>query len=164
MNSQKSEGKESIQVQLYSGSPKKQLGKEKTYWRKFIEFLLPWAARKWELGERFLEAKVNKEEAEAMNYEAQALNNFAESILKLQKAKANEIARSAQEIEKEKLNEINLDNCEPAEQHKLINNKIKEIEEKMRLLKLLKGTNIEFILPKIEKDDELGEKSNNKGG
>jgi hypothetical protein len=45
---------------------------ERSRWRRFLEWALPWLKHKWALGEALMEAKVRQEMAQARIMEAQA--------------------------------------------------------------------------------------------
>lgn len=82
------------EMQLYSGVPKRSNPTERSAWKKFLGFFIPWLSHKYELSERYLEAKVVHEEA-------QAFKTFAEALTSLETAR--KIAAEAAIKEEEKM-------------------------------------------------------------
>lgn len=123
----KQESEERITV--YEGAPRSVRAEELYAWRKFLKYVLPWLSEKRKLGERYLAAKVAKEEAEAFRA-------FTEGMVNLQNAK--NIAQEAGKKDGEKWASL-VDTYFTQEE---IDAKINEIQEKLKMLSLLHGTRI----------------------
>ena len=80
----------------YLGNPRSSAPGEKSNWKKFVSFIIPWLNQKRILAEDFLQVKVDKEKAEVINI-------LADALVKIQEAK--KIAIQAKQIEIEKLPE-----------------------------------------------------------
>ena len=75
------------QIQKYKGRPKDTTNEKPSVWKRFLNSVVPWLAKKWELGNEFLEAKVEREKNEAEKLKAES------NLLKIQAQKeAMEIA------------------------------------------------------------------------
>lgn len=131
-------------IQKFSGEPKKKDDREKSRWRRFIGFLLPWLEEKAIQGERYLAAKVAKEEAEAFKMMAEGMNNLADAALKIKQAK--KIAEEVEKVEEQKAKELKVGEYTDEE----IKDKFQEMEEKIQRLFALYGTKIEISIPQLE--------------
>ncbi len=128
-------------IQKYVGVPNESSTKEKSNWKKFFEFLTSWLSEKKNLGERYLAAKVKNEEAEAMS-------KMADAILKIEQAK--KIARESRTLENEKMLEIGDKNFTTQE----IEEMVKNIEDKIKVLSIVKDASIEIETLKLTKGKE----------
>lgn len=137
-------------IQKFTGEPRKKDKQEKSRWRKFIDFLFPWLEEKREQGERFLAAKVAKEEAEAFKLMAEGMNSLADANLKIQQSK-----RIAEEVEKHDEEKAHMLKKERYSEEEL-QDKLEEIEEKIQRLFALYGTKIEISLPPLGLTEEDG--------
>lgn len=118
-------------IEKYNGIPNEGGKNEKTKWEKFLNKIIPWFVKKRELGERFLIAKVLKEEAEAINI-------LADAKMKVEQAK--KISVETRLLEQEKLKKINLSKISDDD----INARISELEDRLRYLSNVKGLRIDI--------------------
>jgi predicted RNA-binding protein Jag len=112
---------QSTDMVTYQGVPKKVSLEEKSNWQKFLSYIFPWLNEKRLQVERFAEAKVKREEAEALNILADA---------QLKQEQARKIAIEADMLEVQKNEEL---------EHKVFNQhdieqKRQEIEDKLSYL------------------------------
>ena len=116
------------QIQQYKGIPHKQDQKEASVWKKFISFVLPWIAKKWDLGNAYLEARVAREVNEAKKVAAETMLleiQAATEIKKIIDLAEKEDVQNSEEFTGEKA-------CSDAE----IEREMEELKEKIRLMHL----------------------------
>lgn len=101
--------------QRYQGQQNQSGRREKSIWRCFLETMMPWLKYKWEQGERYLEAKVQHEEAQAFEKVSLAEAHQADKRLKDAQAaeiqmrierKMSDITNRAKAIEQQRLERI----------------------------------------------------------
>lgn len=138
--------------QSYNANPNNPEDKNKSWWSRFKKLVSTFGKDKYQKSEEFLNAKVEKEKAQAFKILAEGKKTLAE-IEKINadaaKTKAEtmllmqEVMKKTKEMEKQKMRELGLTE-EPIEELDLVNIHAlqKEIEEKMKLLRIIDGGEI----------------------
>ncbi|MBW4888482.1 hypothetical protein KXQ82_02095 [Mucilaginibacter sp. HMF5004] len=137
---QSNELKTDITLEKYQGVPKGSSLKDKSNWRKFVEFFLPWLNEKRKLGERYLMAEV-------INKEADAMSKFAD--VELKNEQANRIRVETALLEKDKLEKVNVERMSENDITEFINS----FHDKLKYLSAVKGLKIEIIITKEKAKD-----------
>lgn len=83
---------------------------EKTRWRRFLEWAMPWLRQKWFMGEALLEARLAQEIATARRMTAEARSAEAKAVQDMM-----EIVAAAREKEQQKLAAGDITVASPAE-------------------------------------------------
>jgi hypothetical protein len=139
---------------VYSGRPKN--AGEESNWKKFLSWLVPWLNQKRLLGEAYLEAEVQKEQAQARDLEAsaklkhaQAEKEHAEAILSLSKAQevAAETALKYHQLENQKLKAYSPPGTD-VERTAQWKQRLDILEDKIAKLKIEYGGDIKVFPPK----------------
>lgn len=136
-----SEDEEVGALQRYEGLPiKLERSGEKTAWKKFLTWMLPWLRRKRELADEYLEAEV-------LDKKATALAKLAEAELKFAEARrtAAETAEIAAKLDEMKSKQYTIASAE-AERTGLNLEQLEalrdELERKLAVLRTLHGGSI----------------------
>lgn len=142
----------SSEIQGYVGLPKNQNKNNTSLWKKFLKSILPWVTKKWELGNAYLEAKVEKEKNEAHKIKNEADKISVETkLLQIQAEKEiREIIEMADY--QDDLNAIKL-KAKGLSDHE-IDLIIKEFSEKLKLFHIKYGLRISISFD-IDQDDSL---------
>ena len=143
-------------TQVYKIHPNNPNDKRKGFWGKFLKAFGNMILSKLGQSERFVEAKVKREEAEAAAKQAEAISLMA-GARKVQ-AETRKI-----DAETEMIMRQTVDKTKALEQEKLQDEELelmdveelkKRLEEKMRVLRLTKGTEFNFDINDLDKDLE----------
>lgn len=140
------EKQEKVVVQEHLGTPLKTTKKELNRWQKFVAFFIPHLKFKWEQGERMLEATIKEQEANAALKQAEAIKTIAEAktIEADRELKMKQIVAAAKKMEEKKLEAYEIQDAQEVEfTEEEIQDKMEELMEKMMMLRLKKGTQIE---------------------
>ena len=113
----------------YRGVPKSAEVTERSKWQQFLYKVLPWLEKKVRLGEDYLEAKVQTQQAVAFK-------TYAEGLVQIETAK--KIAREASEQERIKLTEVDI----AVFDEKAFDQKLTELVEKINLAQFKYGMNL----------------------
>lgn len=125
------------QIQKYQGQPKNASPKNISGWKKFLRIVLPWLTKKWELGNAYLEAKVEKEVNEANKIKAETI------LLQIQAEKEIQgIIDNAGY--KDEANAISIDLTPISE--KELSEQAQELSEKLKMLYLKFGLRINISI------------------
>lgn len=136
-------------IQKYSGQPNKQDEKESSIWKKFLKVIFPWVSRKWELGNAYLEARVEKEKNEAEKLKAET------TLLKIQAQKEiEEIIDTA--TKEDEVTAVELEVKKEATAAEL-DTDLKELQEKIKLMYLKYGMKISVSVDNGEVTKQLPE-------
>ncbi len=134
----------------YQGRPRKE--GEEGKWNQFLAWLFPWFVAKRQLGDEFLKTEVELKQAEVQLKYTESLLNISEAKLRTAKAEhlAAQTAEKTAQLEDVKTKQtINVENAD--EKNELLQNKLKELEEKIYRLRYMHGGRIILV------DDERSE-------
>jgi len=137
------ESSENEKLTTVRGVPKETSADERSIWKKFLGFFIPFLGHKYELGERYLAAKVAHEEAEAFKAFAEGLNSLES---------ARKIAREASTIEAIKIQDVGKSSFTERE----ISEMAAQIAGKLAYLKTVKNLQ---LYAEIKQSDEIEAKS-----
>lgn len=148
-------------TQIYSATPNNQEDIEKGTFQKLLDWFRNFGKKKYEQSEEFLQAKVEREKAEAFKARAEGIKHIKEgekfeSEANLNNAEAfakmKETVERFNEIEQQKMLEQGLVNengeiLEDILDLKSVEELQKELEEKIKMLRIIKGTEIKIKSP-----------------
>jgi len=125
--------------EVYQGKPRGSWKPELSGWVRFLGRLMPWLLKNKDLGDRYLEAKVHGEEA-------QAFKTYTEGLVNL--ANVKKILSETHIMEGEKISAMGKVDFSEEE----INEKIAEIEGKIKMLSILYDTKITASITHEKRD------------
>lgn len=136
-----SEDQEVVALQRYEGLPnERERPGEKTAWKKFVTWMLPWLRRKRELADEYLEAEVLDKKANALAKLAEAELKFAEA--RRTAAETAEIAARLDEMKSKQYTTLSAETEGTGFNLEQLEAVRDELERKLAVLKTLHGGSI----------------------